>query len=46
MKLYGTAANEAIWNKEMGSCTASRVFTLPQTTPQNYVKEGKAQVKQ
>ena len=36
------AANEAIRNKEMGSCTASRVFTLPQTTPQNYVKDQKS----
>jgi hypothetical protein len=36
------AANEAIRNKEIGSCTASRVFTLPRTTPQNYVKDQKS----
>jgi hypothetical protein len=33
------AAIEAIRNKEMGSYKASRVFNVPQTTLQRYVKE-------
>jgi hypothetical protein len=33
------AANEAIRNKEIGSYNASRVFSLPQTTLQRYVKD-------
>jgi len=33
------AAIEAMRNKEMGSYTASRVFTLPQVTLQSYVKD-------
>jgi len=32
------AATEAIMNKEMGSCKASTVVSLPQTTLQRYVK--------
>jgi len=32
------AATEAIKNKEMGSYKASRVFNVPQTTLQRYVK--------
>jgi len=35
------AAIEAIKNKEMGSCKASRVFNVPQTTLERYVKERK-----
>jgi len=31
------AAIEAIRNKEMGSCKASRIFIVPQTTPERYV---------
>jgi len=33
------AAIEAIKNKEMGSCKASRVFSVPQTTLERYVKD-------
>jgi hypothetical protein len=33
------AAFEAIRNKEMGSYNASRVFNVPQTTLQRYVKD-------
>ena len=33
------AAIEAIRNKEMGSYKASRVFSLPQTTLERYVKD-------
>ena len=33
------AAIEAIKNKEMGSYKASRVFTVPQTTIERYVKD-------
>jgi len=33
------AAFEAIRNKEMGSCKASRVFNVPQTTLEHYVKD-------
>jgi len=33
------AAIEAMKNKEMGSYKASRVFNLPQTTLQSYVKD-------
>ena len=33
------AAIEAIRNKEMGSYKASRVFTVPQTTLERYVKD-------
>jgi hypothetical protein len=32
------AVIEAMRNKEMGSCKASRVFNVPQTTPERYVK--------
>jgi len=32
-------AIEVTRNKDMGSYTASRVFILPQTTPQRYVKD-------
>jgi hypothetical protein len=35
------AAIEAIRNKEMGSCKASRVFNVRQTTLERYVKEQK-----
>ena len=41
------AAIEAIRNKEMGSCKASRVFNVPQTTLSVMLKTGrKAQAKQ
>jgi hypothetical protein len=30
---------KAIWNKEIGSYKASRVFSLPQTTLHRYVKD-------
>jgi len=33
------AAIEALSNKEMGSYKASRVFNVPQTTPERYVKD-------
>ena len=33
------AAIEAIRNKEMGSYKASRVFNVPQTTLERYVKD-------
>ena len=33
------AAIEAMRNKETGSYTASRVFHVPQTTPERYVKD-------
>jgi len=33
------AATEAMGNREMGSYTASRVFSVPQTTPERYVKD-------
>jgi len=33
------AVTEAVRNKENGSYKASRVFTLPQTTPERYVKD-------
>jgi len=33
------AANEAVRNKEMGSCKASRDFNVPQTTLERYVKD-------
>jgi hypothetical protein len=33
------AATEAMRNKEMGNYTTSRVFNLPQTTLQSYVKD-------
>jgi len=33
------AAIEAVRNEEMGSYRASRVFSLPQTTLQRYVKD-------
>jgi hypothetical protein len=33
------AANETMRNKEMGSYKVSRIFNVPQTTPQRYVKE-------
>jgi hypothetical protein len=33
------AAIEAMKNKEMGSYKASRVFNLPQTTLQSYLKD-------
>jgi len=35
------AATEAIRNKEMGSYKASRVFNVPQTTLERYVKDWK-----
>ena len=35
------AAIKAMRNKEMGSYTASRIFNLPQTTLQRYVKDRK-----
>jgi hypothetical protein len=35
------AAIEAIRNKEMSSCKASRVFNVPQTTLERYVKDRK-----
>jgi len=35
------AAHEAMRNKEMGSYKAPRVFKLPQTTLQRYVKDRK-----
>jgi len=35
------AAIEAIRNKEMGSCKASRVFNVPQITLEHYVKDRK-----
>jgi len=34
-----TAAIEAIRNKEMGSYNASRVFNVPQTTLERYIKD-------
>jgi len=38
---------KAMRDKEMGSCKGSRVFNVPQTTPERYVKDPwKAQVKQ
>jgi len=41
------AAIEAMKNEEMGSYKMSRLFNLPQTTLQHYVKDWqKAQVKQ
>jgi len=33
------AAIEAIRNKELGSCKASRFFNVPQTTLERYVKD-------
>jgi hypothetical protein len=33
------AATEVMRNKEMRSCKASTVFSVPQTTPQRYVKD-------
>jgi hypothetical protein len=33
------AAIEAMRNKEMGSYTESRVFNIPQTTLQHYIKD-------
>ena len=33
------AAIEAVRNEDMGSCKASRLFNLPQTTLQRYVKD-------
>ena len=33
------AAIEAMKNKEMGSCKASRVLNVPQTTLERYVKD-------
>jgi hypothetical protein len=33
------AAIEAIRSKEMGSCKASRVFNVPQTTLERYMKD-------
>jgi hypothetical protein len=33
------AAIEAMGNKEMGSYKGSRIFNVPQTTPQRYVKD-------
>jgi hypothetical protein len=33
------AAIEAVRNKQMGSCTASRVFNVPQTAPERYIKD-------
>ena len=33
------AAIEAIRNKEMGSCKASRFFNVPQTTLEHYIKD-------
>ena len=33
------AATEVMRNKEMGSYKASRVFNVPQTTPERYVKD-------
>jgi hypothetical protein len=33
------AATEAVRNKEMGSYKESRVFSVPQTTLQRYVKD-------
>jgi len=33
------AAIEAIRNEEIGSYKASRVFNIPQTTPEHYVKD-------
>jgi len=35
------AAIEAVRNKEMGSCKASRVFNVPQTTLERYVNDWK-----
>jgi len=35
------AAIEAITNKDMGSYKASRVFNVPQTTLERYVKDRK-----
>jgi len=41
------AAIKAMGNKEMGSCRASRVFNVPQTTLSLMLKTGKkVQVKQ
>jgi hypothetical protein len=42
------AATEAMRSKEMGTCKASRVFNVPQTTPERFIlKNGsKAQMKQ
>jgi hypothetical protein len=40
------AATEAMSNKAMDSYKTSRFFSVPQTTPERYVKTGrKAQVK-
>jgi hypothetical protein len=33
------AATEAMGNKETGSYTASRVFNVPHTTPERYVRD-------
>jgi hypothetical protein len=33
------AATEVTRNKEMGSYRASRIFNVPQTTPERYVKD-------
>jgi len=33
------AAVKAMRNEEIGSYKASRVFSLPQTTPERYVKD-------
>jgi len=33
------AAVKPMRNKEMGSYKASRVFSVPQTTPERYVKD-------
>jgi hypothetical protein len=42
-----TAVIKAMRNKEMGSYKTSRVSSVPQTTPERYVKDRqKAQVKQ
>jgi hypothetical protein len=35
------AAIEAVRNKEMGSCKASRIFNATQTTLQRYIKDRK-----
>jgi hypothetical protein len=39
------AATEAIRNKEMGSYKASKVFSVPQTTLEHYVKRGAKKLK-
>jgi hypothetical protein len=40
-KKWDPERKEAIRNKEMGSYKASRVFNVPQTTIERYVKDRK-----